>query len=194
MLVGERGRRREVREALVEAAGALRVGPADDPASELTPLVGADARERVVEAIAHAVEQGARLELDGRGEQTPAGTTLGATILTPASRESELAREELFGPVLTLIDATDLDDALEFANRSRYGNAAAIFTESGRSARRFRESIEAGMVGVNIGVPAPVAWFPFAGWKDSFIGDLHANGPDATEFYTRKKVVTSRWA
>ncbi len=193
VLVGDEERRGELRKALVASAAAMRIGPGEDPASELTPVVGADAREQIVEAITRAVDDGARLELDGRGEESPAGTTLGATILTAASRESELAREELFGPVLALVDATDLDDALEFANGSRYGNAAAIFTESGRAARRFRDAIEAGMVGVNVGVPAPVAWFPFAGWKGSFIGDLHANGPDAAEFYTRKKIVTSRW-
>lgn len=194
VLVGDEARRREVREALVAAAGKLRVGPGDDPASELTPLVGADARERVVSAITRAVDEGARIELDGRGAASAAGTMLGATILTPPTRESELAREEQFGPVLALIDAADLDDAIGFANGSRYGNAAAIFTESGRAARRFRDAIEAGMVGVNVGVPAPVAWFPFAGWKDSFVGDLHANGSDAIDFYTRKKVVTTRWA
>jgi malonate-semialdehyde dehydrogenase (acetylating)/methylmalonate-semialdehyde dehydrogenase len=193
VIVGDAARRDAVREALVDAAARLRPGPGLDPASELTPLVGADARERVAEGVDRAEREGARVDLDGRGDAGPAGTMLGATIVTAADRESEIAREELFGPVLALVEADDLDDALGFVNGSRYGNAAAIFTESGRAARQFRADVEAGMVGVNVGVPAPVAWFPFAGWKDSFIGDLHANGADAIDFYTRKKVITSRW-
>ena len=95
--------------------------------------------------------------------------------------------------MLALVDVADLDEALEFVNGSRYGNASSIFTSSGAAARQYRAEVEAGMLGVNVGVPAPVAWFPFAGWKDSMVGDLHANGSDAIEFYTRKKVVTSRW-
>ncbi len=130
--------------------------------------------------------------LDGRGEAGPAGTMLGPTIAV-AGPESELARDELFGPLLTVVDVPDLDAALEFLNGSRYGNAGAIFTRSGEAARRYRYGAEAGMLGVNVGVPAPVAWFPFAGWKDSCDGDLHANGTDAVDFYTRKKVVTTRW-
>jgi malonate-semialdehyde dehydrogenase (acetylating)/methylmalonate-semialdehyde dehydrogenase len=104
-----------------------------------------------------------------------------------------VAREELFGPLLTLVRASDLDQALEFVNGSRYGNAGSIFTSAGEAARRYRFGVEAGMIGVNVGVAAPVAWFPFSGWKDSLDGDLHANGRDAVDFYTRKKVVTSRW-
>ena len=117
----------------------------------------------------------------------------GPTIAVAADPESELAREELFGPLLTLVEVGDLDAALEFVNGSRYGNAGAIFTRSGEAAREYRYGVEAGMLGVNVGVPAPVAWFPFAGWKDSIDGDLHANGTDAVDFYTRKKVVTTRW-
>ena len=104
-----------------------------------------------------------------------------------------IPQEEIFGPVLSVIRVASLAEALEIANRSRFGNAAAIFTRDGRSAREFVHRIEAGMVGVNIGVPAPAAYFPFVGWKGSFYGDLHATGRDAIEFYTRKKVVTTRW-
>jgi malonate-semialdehyde dehydrogenase (acetylating)/methylmalonate-semialdehyde dehydrogenase len=133
--------------------------------------------------------------LDGRdADPGPAGTILGPTIVEAPDPESEVAREELFGPLLTLVRADDLDGALAFANGSRYGNAGSIFTSSGDAARRYRYGMEAGMLGVNIGVAAPVAWFPFSGWKDSLEGDLHANGRDAVEFYTRKKVVTSRWS
>ena len=118
---------------------------------------------------------------------------LGPTIAVAADPESELARDELFGPLLTVVEVGTLDEALEFLNGSRYGNAGAIFTRSGAAARAYRHGAEAGMLGVNVGVPAPVAWFPFSGWKDSIDGDLHANGSDAVDFYTRKKVVTSRW-
>jgi malonate-semialdehyde dehydrogenase (acetylating) / methylmalonate-semialdehyde dehydrogenase len=155
-------------------------------------MVSESARVRVAEAITRAESEGAQLLLDGRGDPGPAGTLLGPTVLV-ADPESETAREELFGPLLTLIEAPDLDAALDFLNGSRYGNAGAIFTRSGEAARRYRYSAEAGMLGVNVGVPAPVAWFPFAGWKDSCDGDLHANGTDAVDFYTRKKVITSRW-
>jgi len=102
--------------------------------------------------------------------------------------------EEIFGPVLTLVRVPDLEGAIDFVNSSRYGNASVIFTSSGGAAREYRYGVEAGMVGVNIGVAAPVAWFPFSGWKDSFDGDLHANGRDAVRFYTRTKVVTERWS
>jgi malonate-semialdehyde dehydrogenase (acetylating)/methylmalonate-semialdehyde dehydrogenase len=193
LVVGDGARRREVREALVSAAGELRVGAGDDPGTDVCPMVSASARERIAEAIGRADGDGAELLLDGRGEAGIAGTLLGPTIAAVSDPESELAREELFGPLLTLVDVPDLDAALDFLNDSRYGNASAIFTRSGEAARRYRYAAEAGMLGVNVGVPAPVAWFPFAGWKDSCDGDLHANGTDAVDFYTRKKVITSRW-
>ena len=105
-----------------------------------------------------------------------------------------VVKDELFGPILTLLRAPTLEEAIEMINTSRYGNASVIFTSSGGAAREFRYGVQAGMIGVNVGVAAPVAWFPFSGWKDSIDGDLHANGTDAISFYTRKKVVTSRWA
>ena len=105
----------------------------------------------------------------------------------------EIAQEEVFGPVLTVIAVDSLDEAIAVVNGSRFGNGTSIFTESGAAVRRYRHEVQAGMIGVNIGVAAPVAFFPFSGWKDSFFGDLHAHGPDAVEFYTRKKTVTSRW-
>jgi malonate-semialdehyde dehydrogenase (acetylating) / methylmalonate-semialdehyde dehydrogenase len=156
-------------------------------------MVAPEARERAEEAIEAAAAEGAELVLDGRLGGGEAGTALGPTLVDVADPESELAREEVFGPVLALVRVPDLDAALEFTNGSRYGNAGAIFTASGEAARSYRYGAEAGMLGVNIGVPAPVAWFPFAGWKDSCDADLHANGTDAVDFYTRKKVVTSRW-
>jgi malonate-semialdehyde dehydrogenase (acetylating) / methylmalonate-semialdehyde dehydrogenase len=193
VIAGDAARQAEVRQALVAAAAELRVGPGDDAATDVCPMVSAVARERLVEAIGRAHEAGVELLLDGRGDAGPAGTTLGPTIAAVADHESELAREELFGPLLSLVEVADLDDAIEFVNGSRYGNAGAIFTSSGEAARHYRYDVEAGMLGVNIGVPAPVAWFPFSGWKDSLEGDLHANGTDAVDFYTRKKVITTRW-
>jgi len=194
VLVGEGDRQDAVRDALVEEAEKLKLGPGADPATDVSPLVTPEARQRIVDAVARAESEGAEVLLDGRGaEPGPAETFLGPTIVEPTEAESELAREELFGPLLTLVRAPDLEAALRFVNGSRYGNASAIFTSSGDAARSYRYGVEAGMVGVNVGVPAPVAWFPFAGWKDSMEGDLHANGSDAVEFYTRKKVLTSRW-
>jgi malonate-semialdehyde dehydrogenase (acetylating)/methylmalonate-semialdehyde dehydrogenase len=194
VLVGDQERQDEVRDALVAAASQLRVGPGADDDTDVCALVGPDARERLAAALDRAAGDGADLLLDGREtEPGPAGTMLGPTIVDGADRESELAREELFGPLLTLVRVPDLDGALEFVNGSRYGNAGSIFTTSGDAAREYRYGVEAGMIGVNVGVAAPIAWFPFSGWKDSLEGDLHANGRDAVEFYTRKKVVTSRW-
>jgi len=193
VVVGNAERRVEVREALVAAASDLTVGPGDDPATDVCPMVSSTARDKVVEGIERATGDGAELLLDGRGDAGPAGTFLGPTIAAVSDPESELARDELFGPLLTVVEADDLDAALDFLNGSRYGNAGAIFTTSGAAARQYRYEAEAGMLGVNVGVPAPVAWFPFSGWNDSIDGDLHANGTDAVRFYTRSKVITSRW-
>jgi malonate-semialdehyde dehydrogenase (acetylating) / methylmalonate-semialdehyde dehydrogenase len=193
IVVGGESRQEEVRGALVAAASELRVGLGGHRATDVCPMVSAAARDTIAEAIGRAEGTGTELLLDGRGDAGAAGTLLGPTIAAVDDHESELARDELFGPLLTVVDVPDLDAALDFLNGSRYGNAGAIFTGSGEAARRYRYGAEAGMLGVNVGVPAPVAWFPFSGWKDSCDGDLHANGTDAVDFYTRKKVITSRW-
>ncbi len=193
VVVGNAERRAEVREALVAVASDLTVGPGDDPATDVCPMVSSAARDKVAEAIERAAGNSADLLLDGRRDSGPAGTLLGPTIAAVDDPESELPRDELFGPLLTVVEVDDLDAALDFLNGSRYGNAGAIFTRSGSAARQYRYEAEAGMLGVNVGVPAPVAWFPFSGWKDSIDGDLHANGTDAVRFYTRSKVITSRW-
>jgi malonate-semialdehyde dehydrogenase (acetylating)/methylmalonate-semialdehyde dehydrogenase len=193
VIVGDEARQDEVLAALADAAGELAVGPGDTEGVEVCPLVGPEARDRIAAALEAAVAGADEVVLDGRRDPGPAGTMIGPSIVVTDDRESDLAREELFGPLLAVVRAADLDEALEFVNGSRYGNAGSIFTNSGGAARAYRYSAEAGMLGVNVGVAAPVAWFPFSGWKDSIDGDLHANGRDAVEFYTRKKVVTSRW-
>jgi malonate-semialdehyde dehydrogenase (acetylating) / methylmalonate-semialdehyde dehydrogenase len=174
---------------VVDGAAALRTGAGDDPATDVCPLVSPVARERVEGEVAAAEGEGIRVVLDGRG-----GEHLGPTILDDVPAGHRVLEEELFGPVLSVARAPDLEAAIELVNGSRYGNASVLFTESGGAARAYKYGVEAGMVGVNVGVAAPVAWFPFSGWKDSIDGDLHANGRDAVEFYTRKKVVTTRWA
>ncbi|MGE5407134.1 MAG: CoA-acylating methylmalonate-semialdehyde dehydrogenase, partial [Syntrophothermus sp.] len=192
VLVGEA--RERVLPALIERAGTVSVGPGADESVELGPVISAAARERIAGAIERAVEAGGRLLLDGRNtDPGPGGALLGPTILGDVDPESEAVAEEIFGPVLSVIEVATLGEAIETINRSRFGNGTSIFTESGAAVRAFRRDVQVGMIGVNIGVAAPVAFFPFSGWKDSFLGDLHAHGPDAVEFYTRKKTVTSRW-
>jgi malonate-semialdehyde dehydrogenase (acetylating)/methylmalonate-semialdehyde dehydrogenase len=193
VVVGDVARRSEVRSALAEAASTLPTGPGTDERVVCPPMVAADARDRVAAAVDRALGEGAEMVVDGRETTNEAGALMGPTIVAAADRESEITREELFGPVLALLEVDDLGEALEFVNGSRYGNASSIFTRSGAAVRRYRAEVEAGMVGINVGVPAPIAWFPFAGWKDSMVGDLHANGTDAIDFYTRKKVLTTRW-
>jgi malonate-semialdehyde dehydrogenase (acetylating)/methylmalonate-semialdehyde dehydrogenase len=194
VLVGTAEQQDRSRDAIVAAAKELRVGDGADPATDVCPLVSPAARERVESELEQALSAGAELVLDGRRDGGAAGAELGPTIVDRAPADSRVATEELFGPVLALVRAPDLKSAVDAVNSSRYGNASVIFTSSGHAAREYRATVAAGMVGVNIGVAAPVAWFPFSGWKDSIDGDLHANGKDAVEFYTRKKVVTSRWS
>jgi malonate-semialdehyde dehydrogenase (acetylating)/methylmalonate-semialdehyde dehydrogenase len=179
---------------LVEASRSLRVGDGLDESNDVGPVISCAARERIRDWVDRGVADGAKLLLDGRDrEADPHGSYVGPTILDRVTPEMDIAQEEVFGPVLCVISAPTLDEAIGVVNSSRFGNGTSIFTESGASVRRYRHEVQAGMVGVNIGVAAPVAFFPFSGWKDSFLGDLHAHGPDAVEFYTRKKTVTSRW-
>jgi malonate-semialdehyde dehydrogenase (acetylating)/methylmalonate-semialdehyde dehydrogenase len=194
VLVGTQEEQDAARDRIVEAASRLTTGAGLDPATDVCPVVSPAQRERLVRDIDQAEADGATVALDGRGDAGPGGCTLGPTILDDVPEGHKVLTDELFGPVLALVRAADLDEAIAKVNASRYGNASVIFTESGGAARAYRYGVEAGMVGVNVGVAAPIAWFPFSGWKDSIDGDLHANGRDAVEFYTRKKVVTSRWA
>jgi malonate-semialdehyde dehydrogenase (acetylating)/methylmalonate-semialdehyde dehydrogenase len=182
---------------LLAAARELRVGDGILETSDVGPVISCAARDRIAEWIGRGEADGAQVVLDGRGVSggglSADGAYLGPTILDGVTPEMEIAQEEVFGPVLCVIRAESLDQAIEIVNGSRFGNGTSIFTESGASVRRYRHDVQAGMIGVNIGVAAPVAFFPFSGWKDSFLGDLHAHGGDGIDFYTRKKTVTTRY-
>jgi malonate-semialdehyde dehydrogenase (acetylating) / methylmalonate-semialdehyde dehydrogenase len=179
---------------LREAAERLRVGDGLRDDIEVGPVISPAARDRICGWIDRGEEEGAKVVVDGRGAKADAeGAFVGPTILDEVPPGSDVVREEIFGPVLTIVNVGTLEEAIGVVNASRFGNGTSIFTESGAAVRRFRHDVQAGMVGVNIGVAAPVAFFPFSGWKDSFLGDLHAHGPDAVDFYTRKKTVTSRF-
>jgi malonate-semialdehyde dehydrogenase (acetylating) / methylmalonate-semialdehyde dehydrogenase len=178
---------------LASAVRALRMGPADDPTTEVGPVIRADHRARILQRIDEGTSGGATVAARGSAPASGGGYFVAPVLFDRVRPEMAIAQEEIFGPVLSVIRAASLDEAIDIANRTRFGNAAAIFTRDGKAARDFAHRIEAGMVGVNIGVPAPPAYFPFVGWKGSFYGDLHATGRDAIDFYTRKKVVTSRW-
>ncbi len=193
VLVGTPEEQQRTLDLVIEGASKLKTGDGADPTTDVCPLVSPASRQRIEAEIAAAEVDGCEVVLDGRRDGGVAGAELGPTIIDGAGPDHRVIHEELFGPVLALARAADLDQALDFVNGSRYGNASVIFTSSGGSAREYRYRVEAGMVGVNVGVAAPVAWFPFSGWKDSIDGDLHANGEDAVRFYTRTKVVTSRW-
>jgi malonate-semialdehyde dehydrogenase (acetylating)/methylmalonate-semialdehyde dehydrogenase len=179
--------------AVAAAAGDMKVGPGSEPGSQLTPVIRDEHRERVREYVDLGEQEGATVALDGRTPPLQSGFFLGATVLDHVEPEMRVAREEIFGPVLSVVRVPDLDAAIEFTNASPFGNACSLFTESGAVARRFREGIEAGMLGINVGVAAPMAFFPFNGVKDSFYGDLHATGKDGVRFFTENKVEVTRW-
>jgi malonate-semialdehyde dehydrogenase (acetylating)/methylmalonate-semialdehyde dehydrogenase len=178
---------------LADQAGRLKVGPGTQPDTDMGPVIRAERKQALSGQIGAGAAAGATLVCDGRDAVDSDGFFLGPSILDHVTPEMDLWRTELFGPVLSVVRAGDLGEAIATANRSSYGNMASIFTTSGRHAREFRRRIEAGMLGVNIGVAAPMAFLPFTGWKDSFLGDLHATGTDSFRFYTRQKVVTQRW-
>jgi malonate-semialdehyde dehydrogenase (acetylating) / methylmalonate-semialdehyde dehydrogenase len=183
-------------QAIADLAAGLRIGSGLDQNVQMGPVISPASKTRIQGLIAKGLDQGATAILDGREarvESHPQGAFLKPTILTGVDSASDLARTEIFGPVLTLGAAKDLTEAIEILSRSPYGNQASIFTSSGKHARQFRYDAPAGNIGVNIGIAAPMAYFPFSGWKDSFQGVLHGQGRDGVEFYTEKKVVVERW-
>ena len=185
------------RDSITEAAASLRVGNGLDEGVQVGPVITPQSKSRVESLIGVGEKQGAKVLLDGRNARIPkheAGNFVKPTVLDAVPADSELADTEIFGPVLSLVHASDMDEALAFLERSAYGNQASLFTSSGSAARRFRYEAPAGNIGINIGVAAPMAYFPFSGWKDSFFGIMHGQGRDSVEFYTEKKVVIERWA
>jgi malonate-semialdehyde dehydrogenase (acetylating)/methylmalonate-semialdehyde dehydrogenase len=185
------------RDSITEAAASLRVGNGLDDGIQMGPVITRQSKTRVESLIGEGEKQGAKVLLDGRGAQISGrgeGNFVKPTVMDALPASSNLADTEIFGPVLSLVHADSLDDALAFLERSAYGNQASLFTSSGAAARRFRYEAPAGNIGINIGVAAPMAYFPFSGWKDSFFGVQHGQGRDAVEFYTEKKVVVERWA
>jgi malonate-semialdehyde dehydrogenase (acetylating)/methylmalonate-semialdehyde dehydrogenase len=174
----------------------IRVGPTDrTPQPDMGPLITREHRDRVARLIDIGAREGAKVLTDGRGIKVNGanGFFLGPTILDEVRDGMSIAGEEIFGPVLNVMHTDDLDAAIDLINRSPYGNGASIFTRSGKAAREFKHRVEAGMVGINISVPASTAWFPFSGWGESFFGDLHMQGKEGVQFFTRQKVIMSRW-
>jgi malonate-semialdehyde dehydrogenase (acetylating) / methylmalonate-semialdehyde dehydrogenase len=178
---------------LRQAAMKLVVGPGDQAGVQVGPLIRADHRDKVAAYVDRGVAEGAELVVDGRREMSRPGFFLGPTILDGVTSEMTVGHEEIFGPVLSIARVDTLDEAIAQANRMALGNMATIFTQSGRAAREFRERVEAGMTGINVPIAQPFAFFPFSGWKGSFYGDLHVHGSDGIDFFTRKKVVVTRW-
>lgn len=181
---------------MVELARNRKVGFGLDSGVEMGPVISAASKARIEGLIGLGQQQGARVLVDGRNATVPGcegGFFVRPTILDDVSPAGEVARTEIFGPVLSLMHAASIDDAIDIVNRRSYGNMACVFTTDGANARRFRYEVDAGNVGINVGVAAPMAWFPFSGWGESFFGDLHAQSHHGVEFYTQTKVVVERW-
>jgi malonate-semialdehyde dehydrogenase (acetylating) / methylmalonate-semialdehyde dehydrogenase len=194
LMVGEA--REHFSSAILDMAASLRVGNGLEDGVQMGPVISQASKTRIERSIATGLETGGKALLDGRGGEVQNGgdgSFLRPTVLTGLGPNHALATTEIFGPVLTVEPAKDLDEAIDMISKNPYGNAASIFTTSGVAARKFRYEVPTGNVGVNIGVAAPMAYFPFSGWKDSFLGVLHGQGRDAVEFYTDKKVVVERW-
>ncbi|MBN2148685.1 MAG: CoA-acylating methylmalonate-semialdehyde dehydrogenase [Anaerolineales bacterium] len=183
-------------ESICDAAASRVVGNGLDPKTQMGPVISAQSQRRIEELIARGVAEGASAPVDGRGARIPgyeSGSFVRPTILLDVPPGGEIVRTEIFGPVLGLMHVQTIDEAIALVNSGTYGNQASLFTTSGFAARRFRYEAEAGNIGINIGVAAPMAFFPFSGWRESFFGDMHGQAMDAVEFFTQKKVVIERW-
>ncbi|MEO3810140.1 CoA-acylating methylmalonate-semialdehyde dehydrogenase [Sphaerisporangium sp. B11E5] len=186
---------------IVERVGGLTVGPGDDPGSDMGPLVTGPHRDKVASYLDTALAEGAKLVVDGRETPVTGGTTasrtpgfwLGPTVIDHVRPGSTVHRDEIFGPVLSVVRVASYEEGLRIINETEYGNGTAVFTNDGGAARRFQNEVEVGMVGVNVPIPVPMAYYSFGGWKASLFGDTHVHGPEGVHFYTRGKVVTSRW-
>ncbi|HQR25699.1 MAG TPA: CoA-acylating methylmalonate-semialdehyde dehydrogenase [Nocardioides sp.] len=183
-------------EAVSERARAVKVGPGREAGAEMGPVVTRAAQERIVGLIDSGEQQGASVAVDGRGYVVPGhenGFFVGPTVIDRVETGMEVYQQEIFGPVLSVVRADSVDEAIALINANPYGNGTALFTSSGEAARRFQRGVHVGMIGINVPVPVPMAFYSFGGWKDSLFGDTHVHGPEGVGFYTRAKVVTSRW-
>jgi malonate-semialdehyde dehydrogenase (acetylating)/methylmalonate-semialdehyde dehydrogenase len=183
-------------EMICDAATNRKVGYGLEAGIQMGPLINQSSKTRVEQLIGLGVGEGASVSVDGRGTVVKgyeSGAFVRPTILLDVQPGSEMWKTEIFGPVLSLMHVNTIDEAIALANSHVYGNQASLFTSSGAAARKFRYEVDAGNIGINIGVAAPMAFFPFSGWKESFFGDMHGQGMDAVEFFTQKKVVVERW-
>lgn len=183
-------------QAMADIAASRRVGFGLDSQTEMGPVITSQSQSRIESLIGKAEQEGAKVTVDGRGKRVPGldqGTFVGPTILKDLPPDGEIAKTEIFGPVLGMMTVATVEEAIERINSGAYGNMACLFTASGRAARQFRHEADVGNVGINVGVAAPMAFFPFSGWKESFFGDLHAQGRDGVQFFTQEKVVVERW-
>ena len=181
---------------LERKANEVVVGNGRDPKSDMGPVVTAAAKERIVGLIDSGEQQGATLTVDGRGLVVPGhenGFFVGPTLIDQVTPKMDVYTEEIFGPVLSVVRSDSVDDAIDLINANQYGNGTAIFTNSGEAGRRFMRGVNVGMIGINVPIPVPMAYYSFGGWKNSLFGDKHIHGPEGVSFYTRGKVVTSRW-
>lgn len=190
----EEGIADEFLEALRTAAQNVKIGNGLDDGVFLGPVIREENQKRTIAYIEKGIEEGAKLTVDGRETGLSEGHFVGPTILEEVTTDMTIWKDEIFAPVLSVIRVKNLQEAVRVANQSEFANGACIFTNNAKAIRYFREKIDAGMLGVNLGVPAPMAFFPFSGWKSSFYGTLHANGKDSVDFYTHKKVVTARYS
>lgn len=183
-------------EKLIPMVEALKVGPADDPDAEMGPVITREAKQRITGLIDSGVEQGATLKVDGRNINLQGyenGFFLGGSLFDNVTTDMDIYRQEIFGPVLSVVRTGDYEEAVAMINAHEYGNGTAIFTRDGDAARNFADRVQIGMVGVNVPIPVPVAYHSFGGWKRSLFGDHSIYGPEGVHFYTRLKTVTSRW-
>jgi malonate-semialdehyde dehydrogenase (acetylating)/methylmalonate-semialdehyde dehydrogenase len=192
--VGSAGDR--IVEAVTNRAHAVQVGSGRDPASEMGPVITPDSKARIVDLIGTGEQQGARLTADGRDlviAGLEGGFFVGPTVIDNVTTDMDVYRQEIFGPVLSVLRVETVDEAIALINANPYGNGTAIFTSNGEAARRFQRGVKVGMIGINVPVPVPMSYYSFGGWKDSLFGDKHVHGPEGVSFYTRGKVVTARW-
>jgi malonate-semialdehyde dehydrogenase (acetylating)/methylmalonate-semialdehyde dehydrogenase len=181
---------------LIERTKTLQVLNGTNLAAEMGPIVTRAAHERITGYIDLGEKEGAKLLVDGRGLKVPGfsdGFFVGPTVIDQVGTDMDVYTEEIFGPVLAMVRADSVDAAIDIINANPYGNGTAIFTSSGEAARRFQRGVRVGMIGINVPIPVPMAYYSFGGWKDSLFGDKHIHGPEGVSFYTRGKVVTSRW-